>query len=208
MAAHSRGRGRGTRGRAGLPKARVEWLPNPDSKLVGSLPPGTLQLDTTIYDFSKATQDDVTAKFGAGDWTVERLLFSAGAFPQLGTSPPAGESAKLIRICFSIGMLNTALSAVAPGFSSANLASAIDDPQVSWMMRVCCFISLGQFEVTKCEFDLGRSRRIGADSRIVAQIEIGDTAGEQVPDSDPTNGTTIRFNADMRVLVRQRGSRL
>jgi len=206
-----RRRGRG--GRSGrLPPARVEWLPNPiqgsevGTHIVGSLNDATQREEHILYDFSDTSSgvpEAVAGKYGGGDWTFERTIGGVGLSGVVASDDPN----KLIQVCFSIGMLNVATSALDPrSLAVGNIGSPIDDVQISWMIRVCCWIRLGQFEITKCDLGMGRTRKIAPDSRVVLVAELQGGAGFDQP-SDAL-GASLKYAGDLRWLVRQRGSRI
>ena len=151
---------------------------------------------------------DVGRKYGSGDWALERIVGNLAVSPELGAAPPAGEQRKLVRVCIGIGLLGSPTDVVAPGAASAQAGDMITQPQLSWMIVACCNIVLGSFEVESCDIDIKSRRKLSQDSRLMAIMKIDNRAGADVPDTDPTNGTTIKFNASMRTLVRQKGSRL
>ena len=103
----------------------------------------------------------------------------------------------LVKVCFGIGMVMGRTS-IADTTSKADIASVVTGTNVSWMVRVCCYINVGEATVERCEFDIGAKRKIAPESRIFL------VAGA---DSVPVN-ESINLQFDTRFLVRQRGSRL
>lgn len=192
---------RGTR----RPQALVSWLPIQDVDLVGSLAPGTLGADATMYDFTSS--GDVGSKFGGGDWIVERIVGDFAISAALGVAPPAGETDKLIRICVGIGMLNVETSVLKPSAGLTSIGDLYTDPQVSWMLYLCCEIRLGSFNVERCDINVKSRRIIGTEGRLIATVGIDNRSGADIPDSDPTNGTTMKYNMNVRTLVRHRKNR-
>ena len=65
------------------------------------------------------------------------------------------------------------------------------------MLRFCCYINGKTLEVTRCDFDLGMKRRISPQAKMVFLV-----------DSDVAGAVEIKYRADLRLLLRQRGSRL
>lgn len=184
----SGGRG-GRRGR--LPPARVEWLPATVNTANIKLNNVTTIVRQELYDFGDVATVE-GAKFGGGDWTMERMIGHMG-IASVGALNP-----KVIKICIGIGMVGVSGSIVDPAATSTLIQAPGGRPDLSWMMRICCYVHLQSFSVEKCEFDLGRSRKIEPDAKLVMVAEAaGMVATEEV-----------EIGYDFRTLVRQRGSRL
>ena len=188
----ARGAGRGRSGRGSrLPSARVSWLESPDNQISGLLTSANSSDTFLMYDFSSATK--YADNFGGGDWTFTR---NVGAFGVSGILNTGGVS-DLIKVCLGIGMVSGRTS-VSTTTDAADIALPLTNPQVSWMIYVCCYINTSSFEVERCSFDFKSQRVIGEHSRIFAIVQ-----------SDVlTAGDEIRYSADTRFLLRQRGSRL
>lgn len=193
------------RSRSRLPPATVAWLPAVVDetaervKLGGDLNSTLTEQNILLYDFSKdGAIVNVARTYGGGDWTVERHI--GDLF--LMTDATGDDANKQIRVCFGLGMLNAGHSALQRNALISNIADPRSEPEVSWMFMICCDIRLGQFEVTKCDLNFGRSRRIDADARIILTVTLD-------PLFDlPEGGSAIRWGYNGRWLVRQRGSRL
>ena len=202
MATRRRQRSRGSR----LQRAPTAWLPIQDEDPNFIFPPGTLEVVKTMYDFTSS--GDVGSKYGGGDWTLTRIHMSGGVVAKLGVAPPAGEGDKLVKVCFGVGMINVGGSVIGPIVSDLQSGDPTTDPQLSWMALLCCYVRLGQFEVSNCHIDIRSQRRIAQDGRLVVVAGIANAAGNDVPDTDPTNGTTITTAFNLRALAMQRGARL
>ncbi len=182
---------RRAQGRSRLPPARVEWLGAVDSTLPsGTFTSAVRSFAFDLYDFGAATK--TADNYGAGDWTIERMFFSAGVMK----SQPA-LSNTLICVTFGIGLLNSATDV-----SDSTAAAAVlplSDPSASWMVYLTCYINLADLTIQKCEVDVKARRRISPQSRLVLVAEA---------DSLLPAGQNIDFLTTLRVLVRQRGSRV
>ena len=180
----SRGGGRG------LPSARVQWLGSADNDIVGSLVPGTTFQRDALYDFALASS--AGDKHGGGDWTIERIIFSAGV-----VSNGAAQTRRMAVVCFGLGLLAPATGVGIGTISQTQLPSLT--PDASWMVRVCCYINLASLEVERCEIDGRAKRRISPETKLVWSVDT------------PTilvGSESIGFEADARILLRQRGSRV
>ncbi len=173
-----------------LPSARVEWLSIEENPLIGTFTSATRTFAIEMYDFGAATK--IADNYGAGDWSIERIFFSAGAH-----KAQAALSDTIACITFGIGILNTATSIT--DSTAAAALDAGDFPAVSWMIYVTCYVALNSLEIVKCEGGFKARRRISPESKIIftASTDVLLVAGQQ-----------IDFLAKTRILLRQRGSRL
>ena len=177
-----------SRSRSRLPKARVEWLEGPDNDIEGTIDTASPAFAIELYDFGGAQK--YADNYGGGDWTVERGILSLGVFKT------TSQTNTILKVCIGIGMLNTATSIT--DVTAASALSPRTAPEASWMVRFCCFVNMTSLEVTRCEFDLGMKRRISPQSKLIFSL-----------DASPTLGAGIAvFAGDLRLLLRQRGSRL
>lgn len=188
------------RGRRGFrAKRNTSWLRSQTgagiSEISGVLDNVVPEASGILYDFSPGAADaDLASRFGNGTWTVERLLgcFAIGA---------GATGSGLVMVCFGIGLIGSR-TGVAPASGAVDLsdypsALAKDAP---WMMRVCCFLNLEDFQVEKCEFDIKRSRRLDENSVLFWSVAS--------PDLNTTPADLVRFRGDMRLLLSERGSRV
>lgn len=187
-------------GRRGYSRAKrnVEWVAQQDAVLEpnGEFEGGVQEnAGGLLYDFrpSALDPDDRIRRYGDGTWTVERMLGC------LGVAAGNGTSGQLVKFCFAIGLLGspTGVAAQATPFdwNDYPLASAKDQ---SWMLRMCCFVNLESWTVEKCDFDIHRSRKLSQDSALFWTAEaVG------LPP-----GGLLRYRADVRLLLSERGSRV
>ena len=176
-----------------MPAARVEWLGLSDA---GVDP--TYNVDETLitqqtlhYDFGSATK--YADNFGGGDWTIERTIGSLGAC----TVANAG-TGTLIKLCFGLGMVMGPTS-IASTTSSADLGNPASNPDLSWIVQVCCYVNLVDFTVEKCEWDVKSRRRISPESQLFSVLRASNVMSA---------GDDIQVKYDFRMLLRQRGSRV
>ncbi len=187
--AHGGKRRRSGGGGKGLPSARVEWLPEADSPTQGTLSSGTQSAVLTMYNFTGAAK--YADNYGAGDWTIERFLATLAC-----VSVDEARPAKLVKVCVGVGMMNTDTSV---GTASAGSAgSPGTQPELSWLIMLCCFVNLTNGDISECHMDGRARRRISPSSRLVSVVETTGLAA----------GDLIDYELDTRILVRQRGSRL
>ena len=184
----------GTRGpKSRLPSARVEWLEVADQgadvevNLTSASPE---PIGVLAYDFSSANK--YADNYGGGDWTTERLL---GGFAVMSDGARAAQA--LVKVCFGIGMVMGRTS-IGVSTSGADLASVVDGVQFSWMVRMCCYINVGEAIIERCEFDIKAKRKIAPEARIFVVAGCTPLLANE----------TLVVRYDYRMLVRQRGSRL
>ena len=188
-------RGRSQRSRGNLPSARTAWLDQPAGALGGALTSGAPNFEVTLYDFGGSSK--MADNYGAGDWTVYRMIGSLGA--QVVTA--AVGLPGLVKVVLGIGMLN-ARTGVQDG-AVAQIVSPIAFPELAWMVTAAVYINLNSSVASRpmrMDFDV-KSRRIISQQAIMAYAVY----------TDPViaDGTVVvDFNIDLRTLVRQKGSRL
>jgi len=188
----SRHRGRsGGGGRGFLKSARVEWLEvNDAGQQVDSLTSAVQNVVTQMYAFGSATK--YADNYGAGDWTATR---SVGA---MGVASTGTKEKRLYKVCVGIGFAQTANS-VSVSTDPVDIPLPFNSPEVSWMVYICCYINAEQLVVERCEFDMRGQRRIGPQSILYKSVAV--TPGL-------TSGTILTVGTDLRLLMKQRGSRL
>jgi len=193
VTARGRSRGRSARGGSRLPSARVEWLPLSDATADTTMTFNAANnvVVQQMYDFGSALK--YADNFGGGDWTVTRMLGS------LGTTPTVGTVSQIIKVCFGIGMVQ-GVTSVADTVDATNIAAPASNPDLSWMVYVCCYIDINnQVELVKCDWDVRSQRRISPESKMFAVAQVTPAlAGAEV----------LELMWDARLLLRQRGSRL
>ena len=179
-------------GRTGLKSTRVAWLPVPINAMKGTLSSGNTNDEQTIFDFGSAAK--YADNYGGGDWTVVRLIgsFAISQFTAATASPG------LVKVCLGVGMINTRTSVQDSAVSG--IVSPIGFPELSWMVHVCCYINFSNPSIERCTFDL-KSQRIISERTIMA---IAVYTEPVIVDAT----LELDWNADVRTLVRQRGSRL
>ena len=177
-----------------MPAARVEWLPLNDGgvDLTFNFDETAITLQTLLYDFGSATKYADT--FGGGDWTVERTLGSIVGVTILNT----GGVQRLVKVCFGIGFVMGPTS-IASTTSSADLGNPASNPDLSWLVQICCYISLNSFEVEYCTFDVKSKRRISPETQMFAVARASNVM---------VAGDDVQLKYDFRMLLRQKGSRV
>ncbi len=181
-------------GRGGLKPARVEWLPLNDFGVENAFnfDEANITLNALQYDFGSAQK--YADNFGGGDWTVERTIGSVG----LAVLSHTGGVSRLIKVCFGLGMVQGPTS-IAASVTGADLGNPVSNPGLSWIVQVCCYISLDDLAVERCEFDVKSRRRIAPEAQIFAVARAS---------NEMAVGDDVQLKFDYRMLVRQRGSRL
>ncbi len=169
---------------------RTAWSLAPQNEITGTFTAATTAFDIELYDFGGATK--MADNYGAGDWVIQRLL---GSFAV--NTAVAGASPGLIKVCFGIGIVNPV-----GGISDASAAQAarlLTNPELSWMVFVCCYINIEDLlRVERCDFDVRGKRKIGPQSKLVATVETVTLTGAE----------EVNFIGNARFLMAQKGSRV
>ncbi len=176
-----------------MPVARVEWLPVQDggSDATFSFDETAITIKQLLYDFGSANK--YADNYGDGSWTVERTIGSIGAAPIANAG-----TAALVKICFGIGMVMGPTS-IASGVTAADVGDPANNPDLSWIVSICCYVNMSDLTVERCEFDVKSRRRISPESQLFA---VGRSSNVF------TAGDDVQLKYDFRMLLRQRGSRV
>jgi len=171
------------------PSPRTAWSLAPLAQIEGTLTSAALSDDIELYDFGAASK--MADNYGGGDWVVDRMIGSIGV---TATTPAA--AAALVKVCLGIGMVN-AVGSVSDSIA-AQASLPLTNPELSWLVMICCYVNTDTFRVERCDFDVRGKRRIGPQSRLVAVVQTQVMPAIAV----------IDYAADVRFLMRQKGSRV
>ncbi len=183
----ARGRKQRSGGR-GLPGRRVEWLPVNDSgqDVTMDFDEVTVATQLRLYDFGGALK--YADNLGGGDWTIERSYMTVGAAM---INRAAGS--RLVKICVGIGFIQTATS-VSSSVELGDVGTPNAQPELSWMIMLCCYINTEQIQVERCEVVGGSRarRRISPESQMVVAARVSNT---MIAGDDLTISIDTRFLA-------------
>ena len=169
--------------------SRTAWIEAPTSVVAGTLTSANLSDTLFVYDFASA--EKFADNYGGGDWRIERILGSFGATAVQNT----GGVATIVKICFGLGMASGPASvALSVDVTDIGLPFMSGNPELSWLVQVCCYINVSTLEVERCEFDVRGRRKIGVRSRMFSVVA---TPAMTVNDS-------IEYEVDFRTLLRMR----
>ena len=169
-------------------KRRTAWLESVDA---GQEPEGLLtsaNIDDVFQMYSFSSAEKYADNFGGGDWIVERMLGSLGISMEAATG-----ARQLLKICFGIGMgMGPTDITLSTDVVDIGVPTLGGNPEMSWMVQVCCYIDTVQLRVERCDFNVKSRRKIGQRSRMWSAFAVRPA---------PFLGNDVKYSMDFRTLL-------